>query len=168
MSLRERAIRARREYIQNPTRALLRTYLIIQAKRGKFDRRMFRYYGVSPKVNPGCRAATVRAYAHGLVPTSTLRDGTGSYHAARNAAGEGKAVDFGLIERHIGTKYGRDKLASFQRKEHWRATKGRIHPIELIGPNNELVILRGRQTDLTEGTPLETQHDNHVHEAYAG
>jgi hypothetical protein len=168
MTLRERAIRARREYIQNPTRALLRAYLIIQAKRGKWDKRMCRYYGVSPHVNPGCRRAIVRAYAHGLVPTSTLRSGSGSYHAARNAAGEGKAVDFGLIERHIGTKYGRDKLATFQRKEHWRYTKGRINPAELIGPNNRLIVLRGAQTDLAEGTALENQHDNHVHEAYLG
>jgi hypothetical protein len=168
MSLRERAIRARREYVQNPTRALLRTYLIIQAKRGKWDRRMCRYYGVSPKVNPGCKRAIVRAYAHGLVPTSTLRDGTGSYHAARNAAGEGKAVDFGLIERHIGTKYGRDKLTSFQRKEHWRWTKGRISPVELIGPSNGMIVLKGKSTYLVEGSPLENQHDNHVHEAYLG
>lgn len=172
MTLRDRARRLRREYVANPTRAALRAYLIVQARRGIYDERMFRYYDVSPFVNAACRRAVVRAYADGLVPTSTRRlpvSRTASFHQRRNSRGEGMAVDFGLIERHIGTRYGRDKMVAFQRAELRRDRSRAILGLtELIGPDNEAIILRGRETDLVEGTALEQQHDTHVHEAYAG
>jgi hypothetical protein len=159
----------RKQYIHHPTRAALRLYLIAKARRGRYDERMFRYYGVDPHVNDGCRRFVARGYADGLVPTSSRRwpVGTNSYHNMRNANGDGKAVDMGLIERHIGTRYGRDKMVRFQRAEEAAFARGhRDHMIELIGPDNDAVVLDGRQTNLVEGTPLENQHDNHVHGAF--
>lgn len=173
MSLASLASRLRHEYIEHPTKAALRSYLLVQARRGKFDRRMFSYYGVDPNVNPGCEAAAVRAYAAGLVPTSTTggQHAAGSYHKQRDRRGRGLAVDFGLPRSLVGTSKGRARLEKFQRQEHWRQRDGRGRIgghdlVELIGPNNSWVVLRDRETDLAEGTPLEQQHDNHVHEAY--
>lgn len=164
--------KARQAYLKRPTRALLRLYLIQKARRGNYDERMFDYYKVDSHVNKRCRDAVVRAYAEGLVPTSTRRypAGAGSYHNARNAKGEGLAIDVGLIETHIGTKYGLDKMRTFQRKEFWRHTKksGYGDIIELIGPTNNQIILGDRTTTLPEGSALEDQHDDHVHESYRG
>lgn len=140
----------------------LRAYLTAKAKAGRFDKRMCAYYHVSPNVNLGCRRAICRAYAIGLVPTST----TDGHHARGSYHSRGRAVDLGLRRELIGTKKGAARLRIFQRKEYWRAGKRRIHPMELIGPDNGLIYLRGRKTHLREGQPLEQQHDNHVHEAY--
>ena len=96
------------------------------------------------------------------MPTSS----TGGGHAKTSLHYQARALDFGLIERHIGTKYGRDKLAAFQNAEHRRARLGRIDLVELIGPNNANTILRGNFTSLPEGTQLEQAHDNHVHEGF--
>lgn len=160
--------RARRAYLRNPTRTGLRVWMRVKARRGRYDDRMFRYYGVSPKVNIGCRRAARRAVAAGLVPTSTLRNnGTGSWHDQRNANGEGHAIDFGLIETEIGTARGRRRMLRFQGAEHRRHRDGELpRMLELIGPDNGLVVLRDTETSLPEGTPLETQHDTHVHEAH--
>ena len=145
----------------------LRVVLAVKARAGRFDARMCSYYGVSPNVNDGCRKAICRAYAAGLVPTSTLRSGSsGSYHNRRDAKRRGLAVDFGLRRELVGTSKGRARMVTFQRKEHWRRRKGKIRPVELIGPDNRLIVLRDRETDLSEGAALEEQHDNHVHEAY--
>lgn len=164
--------RLRAKYLAHPGKLTLRAYLQARAKRGHYDERMFRYYGLNPMVNAGCRAATVRAYAAGLVPTSTLRSpiGIGSYHNARNLRREGQAVDFGLIESEIGTEKGRRRMVEFQKAEHWRHRNRKLKHdlIELIGPDNKAIVLRDRETDLVEGTPLETQHDTHVHESYRG
>jgi hypothetical protein len=153
------------------TRALLRRRLIRTAKRGLYDPRMCAYYGVDPDVNAGCRAFIRRGYAQGLVPTSTT-GGThapGSFHKQKNALGEGRAVDMGLIESEIGTARGRRRMVAFQVAEHEAHRDGRrTHMAELIGPDNRAVILRKSETDLAEGTPLETQHDNHVHGAFEG
>lgn len=161
---------ARTAYLKHPTRAALRLYLIQKAKRGRWDSRYCRYYGLSPDVNAACKEFITRGYAVGLVPTSTTRwplSNSGSYHQRRNERAEGMAVDLGLIERHIGTKYGTDKMANFQRKEHRAFVAGkRKNMLELIGPDNRATILRGVQTDLGEGTALETQHDTHVHGAF--
>ncbi len=164
--------RLRKKYLASPGKRTLRAYLQARAKRGHYDVRFFRYYGPSPKVNAGCRAAATRAYAAGLVPTSTLRFpvGLGSYHNERNIKGEGQGIDFGLIESEIGTDKGRRRMVEFQRSEHWRHRNKKLRHdmIELIGPDNKAVVLRDRETDLIEGTPLETQHDTHVHESYRG
>jgi hypothetical protein len=134
---------------------------------------MFDYYKVDRHVNKPCREAVVRAYAEGLVPTSTRRypAGAGSYHNTRNSKGEGLAVDFGLIETHIGTEYGLNKMREFQRKEFWRHTqKKNVYGdiIELIGPTNDEIILRDRATVLAKDSSLGYQHDDHVHESYRG
>jgi hypothetical protein len=155
--------RARAAYLKARTSPRLRTYLTFKARLGRFDERMCHYYQVNTAVNAGCRSAICRGYAAGLVPTSTTggQHATGSYHYRH------MAVDFGLRRDLVGTAKGMTMLKTFQRKEHWRHRVGKLpHLVELIGPDNGLVVLRGRETNLIEGTPLETQHDNHVHEAY--
>lgn len=153
---------ARKRYMAKPTKAALRTYLNVKAKAGVFDRRMCADYGVPVPMNASVRKAICRAWVAGLVPTATS-NGThapGSYHKT------GQAVDFGLRPPEVGTLAGLNKLITFQRKEFWRARVGKIKPVELIGPTNNLVILRGGRSPLVEGTTLEQMHDTHVHEAY--
>ncbi len=172
MTLRQQLARARAEYIANPSNARLRAFLTLKARLGMFDERMCGFFRVDPKVNAGCRAAICRAYAAGLVPTSTTggQHAPGSFHKQNNARGEGLAVDIGLRSDLVGTPAGANRLATFQRKEHWRFHNGKLKHdlVELIGPTNTLAVLRDVETDLVEGTPLENQHDNHVHEAYRG
>lgn len=140
----------------------LRAVLTAKARLGRYDARMLGYYNVPQIDSPGCRKAICRAYAAGLVPTATTNGthATHSFHKLR------RAVDFGVRRELVGTAKGQARLVKFQRKELWRATRGKIDPIELIGPTNDQVILVGRRTSLPEGSPLEQQHDNHVHEAY--
>jgi hypothetical protein len=155
--------RARAAYVDHPTDARLRTYLNAKARLGIYDKRMLGYYGVPYIANRGCQKAICRAYAAGLVATAT----TNGTHAATSYHKLGKAVDFGLRRTLIGTRKGADRLVTFQRKEMWRRDHHKIRPVELIGPTNSQVVLRGHKTALAEGTPLEQMHDNHVHEAYA-
>lgn len=155
--------RARAAYVDHPSDARLRVYLTLKAKAGRYDRRMLGYYGVPHISSRGCQQAICRAYAAGLVPTATTNGG----HAPSSYHYQGKAVDFGLRRLLVGTHEGATRLVTFQRKEMWRRDHGKIHPVELIGPTNALAVLRGHKTALQEGTPLEQQHDNHVHEAYA-
>lgn len=163
---------ARKRYVRNPTRATLRAYLILKARTGRWDDRYCRWYNVSPNVNDGCKGFITRGYARGLVPTSTLRfpvSAFSSYHQRRNVFGAGMGVDMGLIARHIGTRYGRDKMVGFQRAEEAAFRRGeRRRMLELIGPDNKAIVLRGNRTDLVEGVPLEQQHDDHVHGAFSG
>lgn len=144
------------------SQARLRAYLTAKARAGRFDPRMCAYYKVSPRVNIGCKRAICRAFVAGLVPTST----TGGHHAPGSYHGKGRAVDFGLRQELVGTTRGMNRLKTFQRKEYWRARHNKLHPVELIGPINALVILQGRVSPLQEGAALENQHDTHVHEAY--
>lgn len=152
-------------------RRLIRRRLIRAAKRGHFDGRMFDYYGVPHAVNIACRRAVVRAYAHGLVPTATTNGvhSPTSFHTPVD--GIGRAVDLGNIEGYRPGerkwKTGRARLVAFQQAEHAAFHRGeRPRMLELIGPDNRLVVLRAHETDLVEGTPLETQHDTHVHVAF--
>ena len=172
MSVRREAWhRARRRLLERPTNSNLRRFLKAKARLGWWDDRYCAYYGVSPAVNRGCRRAIMRGYAAGLVPTSTKRlpvSSTASFHRRRNARGEGMAVDLGLRRELVGTAAGRDRMAGFQRAELRRRRVGRIAPVELNGPDNAAIVLRGAETDLAEGSPLETDHDDHVHEAYLG
>lgn len=157
--------RARAAYIDHPSDARLRAYLTLKARVGLYDRRMLAYYGVPHVDNRDVQKAVCRAYAAGLVPTATTngQHAPGSYHRL------GRAVDFGLRRTLIGTRKGQARLATFQRKELWRATNGRrIVFVELIGPTNTQNILRTVRQTLPEGSALEDQHDNHVHEAFLG
>jgi hypothetical protein len=70
----------------------------------------------------------------------------------------------GLRTEHIGTVKGQHRMEAFQRAEFERFAKSGA--IELIGPINELTVLRGHSTRLAQGSALETQHDNHVHGAF--
>lgn len=148
-------------------RDALRVLLVAKAKRGRYDRRMFDYNDKRDNVNIYCKRAVVRGYSRWLVVTSTT-DGVhapGSYHNVVN--GKGRAIDLGLHPRLIGTARGRARLVSYQRAEFdaWRQGK-RPHLRELIGPDNNAIVLKGVHSPLSEGSPLENQHDNHVHEAF--
>lgn len=168
--LRSNFQKAKRSYIRKPSSERLRAYLTAKARLGLFDKRMCAYYGVNPRVNKPCKKAICRAYVVGLVPTATTggEHAPGSWHYRKNSMGEGCAVDFGNRKSLVGTSKGFNRLVTFQRKEFWRRRKNKIRPVELIGPINHLVVLKGSQTTLAEGSALETQHDNHVHEAYNG
>lgn len=143
---------------------LLRRYLREKARRGIWDPRYCAFFDVSPDVTPKLKKAIMRGFAIGLVPTSTKRSGpaSDSWHNARDEKGRGRAVDMGLRPDKAGTAKGRELLVQFQRAEHnrggWR---------EVIGPDNGLIILRGVRTNLTEGTALEEDHDDHTHLADA-
>jgi hypothetical protein len=91
----------------------------------------------------------VRGVNHGLYTTST----TGGQHAAGSYHYSGRAVDM------AGT---REEMVRFQRGELQRHRRWRRHR-EIIGPDNEAILLRGSEADLQEGTALESMHDTHVH-----
>jgi len=171
MTLKQRLKKARAAYMARRSSTNLRRYLRLKATAGRFDSRMCSYYGVSPKVNPACRRAICRAYAAGLVPTSTTggKHAPGSYHTQLNSRGEGRGIDLGLRRDEVGTQKGLKRMETFQRKELWRFRHGKLPQMaELIGPNNFRIVLRGVETNLVEGNALEQAHDNHVHEGYHG
>ncbi len=168
MSFRDRLRRARAAYLRNPTPRLLRLYLILKARTGVWDARYCRHYNVSTAVNLACKKFIIRSYAKGLVPTSTARPvGTPSYHSRRDSNGDALAVDMGLVRKEIGTRRGRRRMVAVQRSEYSAFLVGkRPRMIELIGPDNKAVVLRGTQSTLDEGSALETAHDNHLHAAF--
>lgn len=144
----------------------LKTFLTLKAKAGRWDERYCLYFGADPNVEPPVKAFITRAYAAGLVPTSTTggQHATGSFHFQKGAHGGGRAADVGLRRELIGTVAGLDLMQRFQRKEFERRAQTR--PAELIGPVNNLIVLGGAPTALGEGTALENAHDNHVHAAF--
>ena len=158
-------------FIGRLTREQLHRRMVRKAQRGEYDVRMHAYWGTDPKINYYCRQAVVRGTAAGLVPTSTRRYPvceTCSYHRQRNDIGEGRAVDLGVVARHVGpTPEGRRQLIAYQREEFTQWRQGhRPNMVELIGPDNRLVVLRWRWAPLPNGSALENQHDNHVHQAF--
>lgn len=162
-SLREQLRRARKRYIRKPTNTYLRWYLNARGRLGLWDHRMHAYYGVPTDVTDDVKRFIARAYAAGLVPTATTNGShaPGSYHYQR-IGGKGRAADVGVRRELIGTAKATRLLSRFQRREYARHDD----KAELIGPTNNLIILRGARTSLVEGSPLENQHDNHVHGAY--
>lgn len=138
-----------------------------KAALGWGDDRMFAYHNKSSRVNRGCRRAARRMNANWMVVTSTT-DGVhapGSYHNPFN--GVGRAIDGGLPPKLIGTARGRNRLVRYQRQEYDAWRRGlRPNMVELIGPDNNMVVLKGVHSPLSEGSPLENQHDNHVHQAF--
>jgi hypothetical protein len=160
----KRMLNARHAYYKHPSREGLRIFMHYKALLGRRDHRQFAYYGKNPNVVLGAKDAARRMNAAWLVVTSTT-DGAhapGSYHAQR------KAVDGGLIERLIGTSDGLKRLVKYQRAEFRAWQKGkRPHLIELLGPDNNACVLNGHATTLVAGSPLEIQHNNHVHEAFS-
>lgn len=147
----------RRRYLARRSNPRLVAYLKAKARLGLFDERMCAHWGVSPKVNKRCKRFICRAYKRGLVPTST----TGGKHAAGSYHPRGMAVD-------VGGRRGDRKAALRKRRFQEAEFKARTRylPIELIGPINNMIILKGQVTSLTEGSPLEEQHDDHVHGAF--
>lgn len=162
MLLRTRLSLARRRYLRKRTNENLRKYLILKGKSHIFDARMLNYYNVSGDVNADTKRFIARGYGEGLVPTST----TGGRHAPNSYHAQHRAADMGVRHEEVGTAKGLRRLKRFQRKEFWRARHGKTRPVELIGPTNNQVILRGRTVPLSEGSALENQHDNHVHGAF--
>ena len=102
------------------------------------------------------KRVVVRGVNHGLKVTST----TGGVHAPGSYHYRGRAVDFG--HQRPGTAEARRELVAFQKSELSRYRRWRQHK-EIIGPDNGAIVLRGYETDLSEGTALEQAHDNHVH-----
>jgi hypothetical protein len=150
--------RARRRFLETRSERALRVYLISKARLGRWDKRYLLHYGVDGAVNRHVKRFFTRAFAAGLVPTSGRRDDPGSHHHSGNAG------DVGLRRELIGSAEGITRLRRFHAAEYNR--RGRTRPIELIGPLNNRQVLRGVDTTLAEGTPLEDDHDNHVHFAH--
>jgi hypothetical protein len=150
--------RARRRFLQTGSDRALRVYLISKARLGVWDERYLLHFGVNGDVNRDIKRFFTRAFAAGLVPTSGRRYDPGSHHH------DGNAGDAGLRRELIGTPEGRARLRRFHAAEYNR--RGRTRPIELIGPINDKQVLGGVDGVLPEGTPLEEQHDNHVHFAH--
>jgi hypothetical protein len=134
-------------------------YLVSKARLGRWDDRYCAYWGVPTGVTRPVRRFITRGFAAGLVPTSTFRPSdSGSYHSQRRAA------DMGLRRELIGTVRGLRRMRRFQAAEFRRTRRTGV--VELIGPNNRRTVLRGQVARLSEGSPLEQQHDNHVHGAF--
>lgn len=133
------------------------------------------FNGQPGNVNRRVRATIKRARKYGLVPTFTT-NGThslGSWHKpwpGRNRLGA--AVDLGFTRRdfeRLTPEQRRGRLIAFQLAEYRFAKRMGFHTFqEILGPDNEYVLLKGGRTDLVEGTPLETMHESHVHIARPG
>lgn len=165
--IRKRWKKARAAYRKNRTRDNLRVFMAYKAKMGWGDDRMFAYHSKSSRVNAGTKRAARRGVANWLVVTSTTdgKHAPGSYHNPVN--GVGRAVDLGVPDHLVGTARGRARLVAYQRKEYIAWARGkRPNMVELIGPDNNMVVLKGVHSPLPEGSPLENQHDNHVHQAF--
>jgi len=157
--------RAERTFLSTGSNAALRVFLVSKARLGRWDERYCMFFGVDPEVTPQVRSYIMRAYAAGLVPTST----TGGSHSANSfhfqrLGGKGRAADIGLRSDLIGTAKGMERMRKFQAREFARRQSN--HPAELIGPDNDLCVLGGMVSPLGEGSGLENQHDNHVHGAF--
>lgn len=163
MTLRQHLRRARRRFHRKGGNARLHTYLKFKARVGLWDKRYCAYYNVPVVRDRWVRRFITRGYAHGLVPTAT----TNGVHAIGSYHKRGKAADMGVRSSEVGTATQMHKLRRFQRSEYKRWHRGRSHATELIGPINNLVVLRGIHSPLAEGTDLENAHDNHVHGAKA-
>jgi lysozyme len=95
-----------------------------------------------------------------------------SWHApmkGRNA--KGCAVDLGFTAHDLAkltAEQRRRKLVEFQLAEYRYAKRLRFRTyLELLGPRDDIALLAGKRTDLVNGSPLENQHDTHVHVARA-
>lgn len=103
------------------------------------------------------RRVVGRANRAGLYVTSTTGGVHATYSYHRPVFGprrnKGRAVD---------VAGPRSKMVAFQVSELKRFRRFRRH-VEIIGPDNRAIVLRGQETDLSEGSGLEQQHDNHVH-----
>lgn len=159
--LRDQLRKARRRYRLKPTNTHLRWYLNAKARLGLWDHRMHSYYNVPTNVNKHVKAFIVRGWRHGLVPTAT----TNGTHAIHSMHYSGDAADLGSRR---GDKNPTRRKQRFQEAEYsaWRKGKRRSM-VELIGPNNNAVVLGGQHSPLAEHSSLEDAHDNHVHGGFS-
>ena len=164
LSKRERLIarmrRAQRAFLATGANDALRVLLVCKARLGRYDERYHLFFGPPTDVTDDVKRFITRAYASGLVPTST----TNGVHAPGSFHGQRRAADIGLRTNLVGTTKGLRRMERFQRAEFNR--RGNTHPVELIGPINGQVVLSGVPTALAQGQLLEEQHDNHVHGAF--
>ncbi len=151
----------RRRYLNKEI--TLKTYLFAKARLGLWDKRYCALNGVSCNLTPTLKKVATKGFAMGLVPTSTNggQHAPGSYHKQVDAQGRIKGLDMGNRPGVIGTQKGLRRMQRHQRwlHAHWRE----LGLAEVIGPINELTVLRSRETDLSEGSPLEQMHDTHTH-----
>jgi GH25 family lysozyme M1 (1,4-beta-N-acetylmuramidase) len=164
LTQRERLIRrmrrARQVFAATGSNEALRVMLICKARLGRWDDRYCLFFGPPTDVSDDVKRFITRGYASGLVPTFT----TNGQHSAGSFHAQHRAADIGLRSELVGTQKGLKRMERFQRAEFNRRAK--THPVELIGPINDNIILGGGVSPLGEGTPLEDQHDNHVHGAF--
>ncbi|HEY1276119.1 MAG TPA: glycoside hydrolase family 25 protein [Thermoleophilaceae bacterium] len=165
LTMRERLIarmrRARAKFLATGSDSALRVMLVCKARLGRWDPRYLMFFGPpGDRITDDVKRYITRGYARGLVPTSTTNGG----HASGSLHFQGRAADMGLRTPLIGTEKGLRRMERFQRAEFGRRLQTRA--VELIGPINDLVVLRGLVQPLAEGAALENQHDNHVHGAF--
>lgn len=135
----------------------LRAYLRAKARARIWDARMLN--GHPGNVTAAVKREIMRGVAAGLMVTST----TGGQHAKTSHHYTGRAVDLGLLPRQVGTRRGRELMV-----RHQRACAR--HPeryLEVFGPDNRACVKNRQRITLAEGTPLEQNHDDHVHVAPA-
>jgi hypothetical protein len=128
-----------------------------QVNAGNFE--TFMLNGHPGNISTGTKAAIARGVAHGLYTTSTT-DGsshtpTSNHYSWNHPDNLGHAVDMG------GTY---SNMVAWQQSEANRGEDLR----ELIGPDNTLTYSGGTRWTQSEGSSLETAHDNHVHRAVYG
>jgi hypothetical protein len=128
-----------------------------EANAGNFESWMAN--GHPTNISTGTKAAIARGVQHGLYTTSTT-DGSShtpssNHYSWNHPDGLGHAVDMG------GTY---SNMVAWQQSEANRGEDLR----ELIGPDNSLAYSGGTRYTTSEGSGLESAHDNHVHRALYG
>jgi lysozyme len=129
---------------------------------------MSRIDGHPSNITRRVKATIRRAHKAGLVVAATTdgQHSPDSWHypkKGRNA--NGCAVDL-TVPGAMTAGERRLRLVAFQITEYRYAKRfGFRSWAEILGPDNDYVILGGARADLTEGSPLEQAHDDHVHVA---
>lgn len=160
MTLEHELERARENLAAHPTDRALRRLLRIKGRLGIWDARMHLFFGVPTDVTPDVKRFIARGYGRGLVPTAT----TNGSHASHSFHFLHRAADMGVRTDEIGTPRAARKLVRFQRAEFRRFR--RTGAIELIGPDDNRIVLAGAATHLSPSSALAREHDNHVHGAF--
>ncbi len=124
---------------------------------GRFETWMLN--GDPGNISAGVKAAIVRAVARGLFVTDTYgsrsHTSTSWHYPWNNSDGKGHAVD-------LAGSFS--AMVEYQNAELRRGED----LLELIGPDNDACAKHGSRFTLSEGSSLETAHDNHVHRATNG
>jgi hypothetical protein len=132
--------------------------------RVRFVFRQWMLNGHPGNITRPCKRFVVRAHNRGLHVTATtdgVHSSTSWHHVQPD--GKGHAVDVAAVM----TAHGIEAMKDFQREEYRRHRRGATRYAELFGPINDRWVKNGIGFIEPEGAPLEDQHDNHVHGAFA-